>query len=347
MSGIGFRRGDGLAAGGRVCQCGAADVDQPPIGCHFRSAGDRGIALLAVLWTLLLLSLIAASFTAVTRTEVRLARNTLDNAKAEALADAAVHRAVLELLKPPAVDDTEADWRVDGTVYAWGYDGGELRVSVQDEGGKLDLNATPNNLLQALFVSVGVEDDAAAALTDAILDFRDSDDLRRLNGAESGDYEDAGLPFGPKNQAFETVEELRQVLGITAELYDRVAPALTVHSRRRLPFRLTSPPEVQAAFAAAIEARREGASPPRQPTGRGAAEPVPRSAFSQALEDEGINPRSPVNVFTIQAEARIEGRSVFAREVLVRVREDDDEPFRFLAWRRGARRLFEIGEQVE
>ncbi len=43
--------------------------------------GDRGIALVVVLWTLLLLSLIAAGFLAVTRTEVQLARNAVANAR--------------------------------------------------------------------------------------------------------------------------------------------------------------------------------------------------------------------------------------------------------------------------
>ena len=52
--------------------------------------GARGLALVTVLWVLVLLALIAASFTLTTRTEVNLARNLVDNAKAEALADAGV-----------------------------------------------------------------------------------------------------------------------------------------------------------------------------------------------------------------------------------------------------------------
>ena len=48
--------------------------------------GARGIALVVVLWMLTLLAVIAASFTTTTRTETRLARNLVENAKAEALA---------------------------------------------------------------------------------------------------------------------------------------------------------------------------------------------------------------------------------------------------------------------
>ncbi len=47
---------------------------------------SRGLALVTVLWVLVLLSLVAASFTRTIRTEINLTRNLIDNAKAEALA---------------------------------------------------------------------------------------------------------------------------------------------------------------------------------------------------------------------------------------------------------------------
>ncbi len=59
-----------------------------------RRAPQRGLALVTVLWVLMLLSLVAASFMATTRTEINLTRNLIENAKAEALADAGVYRAV-------------------------------------------------------------------------------------------------------------------------------------------------------------------------------------------------------------------------------------------------------------
>ena len=59
--------------------------------------GRRGIALVAVLWGLTLLALVAANFTRTTRTEVRLAYSLLESAKAEALAEAGVHRTILSL----------------------------------------------------------------------------------------------------------------------------------------------------------------------------------------------------------------------------------------------------------
>ena len=73
---------------------------QPRAGSTVRQrmASQRGIALLVVLWVLVLFSLMAASFTSTTRTEINLTRNLIDNAKA--LADAGVYRAVYGLLAP-------------------------------------------------------------------------------------------------------------------------------------------------------------------------------------------------------------------------------------------------------
>ena len=51
---------------------------------------QRGLALIAVLWGLVLLSVIALSVTTTSRTETRLAFNLAENAKARALAEAGV-----------------------------------------------------------------------------------------------------------------------------------------------------------------------------------------------------------------------------------------------------------------
>ncbi len=61
------------------------------ISPHHRGPGaQRGLALVTVLWVLMLLSLVAASFMATTRLEINLTRNLIENAKAEALANAGV-----------------------------------------------------------------------------------------------------------------------------------------------------------------------------------------------------------------------------------------------------------------
>ncbi len=343
---------------------------------HNRTSAARGLALVVVLWVLVLLSLVAASFTRTTRTEVNLARNLIDNAEAEALADAGVYRAIQELLAPrsegllgprienlltlssepaaarrrierdlrselgetffPETGDPFIDgWRSDGTVTVWRFGGGRVRVSIQDEDGKIDLNAAPDGLLRGLFLSVGLDEDASAALVDAIADFRDRDDLHRLDGAEDRDYADAGLPWGAKDAPFEAVEELQQVLGMTGEIYRRVAPALTVHSGRRgldpqvaprkalLALPGIGPEEAESFLAARAE---------------GNAESLPGAQGGETTSRE--------RVFTIRAEAQAESGAVFVREAVVepigarhQALPNSRELFRFLSWKQGSRAI--------
>ncbi len=309
-------------------------------------APQRGLALVTVLWVLMLLSLIAASFTRTVRTDINLTRNLIDNAKAEALADAGVFQAIAGLFAPVH----QGGWRVDGTVYAWAYGGGEIRVSVQDEGGKIDLNAGQDVLLRILFQSLGLEDQESNALADAIVDFRDPDDLRRLNGAEDADYALAGLAHDAKDAPFRAVEELHQVLGMTPALYDRIAPSLTVYTGQRSPHLATAPPAVRD-FLSAVSAAAFGQEFTTDTTVQEREPPPPPpstsllSAEPEIIREGRSTARSGVNIYTIHAEGRIESGAVFVREAVVRV-TGGKTPYRFLAWRQGRRQLFGLENEV-
>ncbi len=89
-----------------------------------RAREHRGLALVTVLWVLMLLSLIAASFMRTTRTEINLTRNLIESAKAEVLADAGVYRAILGLLD----SDPERAWRADRKIRKFSLGGGTVQV---------------------------------------------------------------------------------------------------------------------------------------------------------------------------------------------------------------------------
>ena len=68
----------------------------------------------------------------------------------------------------------------------------------------------------------------AMALTDAITDFMDADGQRRERGAEESEYRYADFPYLPANRALASVSELRAVQGMTAVVYQALAPLVTV-----------------------------------------------------------------------------------------------------------------------
>jgi general secretion pathway protein K len=210
---------------------------------------QRGIALLLVLWVLVLLTIIAVGLTAAQRTESALASNQLATARFHAAAEAGINWAMLNLLAPPTVFDEDADtWVPDGTSRLWTFAGETLEIRVFNETSRIDLNEAQRDQLEALLKAAGLDDDRASAVADAIEDWRDTDDLTGLNGAEDADYENAGRTYGAKDGPFDTVEELQQVLGVDPELYRMLAPALTVDSDQATPTQEFAPPLVQAAL---------------------------------------------------------------------------------------------------
>jgi general secretion pathway protein K len=324
---------------------------------------QRGIALLMVLWALLLLALLATVFGGNARTEVLLARNLVENAQAEALADAGVYRALAGLTKEPR----EGGFHGDGRVYIWHAAGGEVRFSVRDEGGKIDINQASEILLRELFVAVGVDPKRGAELADAIVDFRDEDSNKRPHGAEERDYVAAGLPYGPKNGSFELVDELVYVLGMTPDLYRKVAPFVSVRGQAS-PHAFTAASEVRAAMVAAQAGSRRSAGgasgsvsresrPIRETGGDGSATSmsgISRDGLGTDLTDAALDDpttsdvdtgdasqeRSEVPIFTIHAEGRTPSGTVFAREATVDFSGSESLPFVFDAWRQAERKLF-------
>ena len=297
--------------------------------------GQRGIALVAVLWSLVLLSIISTAFLRGARSEAELARNAVGSAKTRALAEAGIHRAALSL----GGLSFEGRWRADGRVYPWRFAEGALLISIRDEAGKIDLNAAPPALLRGLFLAAGESHEVASALADAVLDFRDSNKLRRPNGAEDPDYLAAGLARGAKDAPFEVITELRQVLGVSEALYRRLAPEITVHSKlptvdhltasgmvlRAIPG--TNPGEVEEFLerraAAGSEAELESLTIPS----------LAGAADFLSSDDSGL-------VFGVRAEARAADGAVFVRDAVIALGDGRTRGFSILSWSRGERGAF-------
>ena len=276
-----------------------------------RFGDQRGIALVAVLWVVAILALVAAVFMREARTEIALTRNLAEEAKAEALAEAGVNRAILILL---GLDET-IPWRVDGGAFAFDYGGGTVRVSLQDEGGKIDLNRAGDAVLQGLFTSVGVGQDAAQHLVDAIADFRDADGLRHLNGAEDAEYARAGLPYDAKDAPFAATEELLQVFGMTPEIYAHVAPYVTVYSPRRDVNLGSAPAAVLKALPYLLPDRV-------------------RSILERRAAEAGSGRRFRVIAVTVLVEATTAEGGKVMREVVLRRSGGGTRPFDIVKWRR-------------
>jgi general secretion pathway protein K len=287
---------------------------------------QRGIALVLVLWAVTLLTVIAGGFAFSMRTSALVARNQAASAQSEALADAGVQRALYELFKPAS--DTQR-WQGNGATHPWEFGGARIDVTIQDISGKIDLNTAVDDLLRGLLKNAGLNDEQTSAMLDAILDWRDEDDLRRPNGAEASDYQAAGLHYKPANAPFTTVDELRQVLGMTPDLYARVADALTVDSHQSgvnaaIASRqvLLALPGADAASVDAYMAERQAAWDSNQ-----VPPPFPPAAALLA----GNNG----SVYSVRAEAVQPDGAAFIRVAVVSINPSAVRKVAFLSWKEG------------
>lgn len=286
-----------------------------------------GIALVLVLWVITLLTVIAANFSYSMRGEALIAHNQLVLAQARRLADGGAQRAWFEAMKPQSELQR---WQGDGMVHELAAGGVMVRVSMLDESGKIDLNTAPDPLLKSLFQSAGLDEAASAALVDAIADWRDADNLRRLHGAEEDDYRAAGRDYGPSNSPFETVDEVRRVLGMSPELYRRVAPALTVYSKQAGVNASIAPREVLMALPGVNPGMVEQYLQQRQQA-LASGQKAPPFAGGGTFAANTVGTAA----YSVRSEARMSDGTVFIREAVARVSQNPKSPVVVLAWNEG------------
>jgi general secretion pathway protein K len=162
------------------------------------------------------------------RVEYTLAHNAVQATADVAVSDMVLGRVVLGLLDPRP----DKRWRTDGTLQELSIGDRHVRFRVQDELGRIDLNEADGGVLIGLIVSTGIDAPSAAALVDKVLDWRDPSPFKRLNGAKTEDYHRAGYAYGPRNGPFQSVDELRLVMGVTPSIFAAIEPAITVYSGR-------------------------------------------------------------------------------------------------------------------
>lgn len=187
--------------------------------------GERGFALVSVLWAVAALSLIAAAVASSSFLARKVQKSLEAEAVTDALMEAGVARACLALL------DTRAAglWPVDGTPQSITLLEHEMVIAVQDETGLIDLNTAGLDLFRALFRSAGADTREADLLSNRILAWRGAAGLKRL-GTGEGSLAKPG--FRPRHGPFQSVDELIFVEGISDDLFKRISGALTVYSQK-------------------------------------------------------------------------------------------------------------------
>jgi len=289
------------------------------------SARERGFALVLVIWGLGLISLVALTVITAERFRILAAANLVENAKAEALAEAGVDLVRLELASAFASGaGSSLRFATNGAPLLCVMPGGALAaLAVEDEGGKADLNTASPKLMAALLRGFGADIDEADRLAAAIAEFAQTSRSAILDDVAFAAYAADGRAYGPKKGPFESVLELDQVIGMRPELLRAVLPYVTVHSRKP-----GVDPRVAAPALLAALAGDDAASVARLARDEQAAD-----ASVGGIPSAFLSP-STNRSFLVRAEVRMPPGGAFARDAIVEL-TTGDPPEVLREWRRG------------
>src|SRR5206468_5006796 len=128
---------------------------------------EQGVILIALLWILVALTVIALSFSRESLVEVTVARNTRDLTNAYYVARAGLNTAVYRLLEKRATGPSqgiEAQQVVDPLdlgVLEGSFGGGFYKVDIQDESGKINPNFAQEEQMHTLLDALGIRKEDA------------------------------------------------------------------------------------------------------------------------------------------------------------------------------------------
>jgi type II secretory pathway component PulK len=180
------------------------------------------LILIAVLWMIAVMMALAAMIGQTSRLNQKMAVSATDEVRCKWACRAGTESAIAVLAEDSKASDCLLDLWADNDKDFNNVPLERCRYNVRvwDEAGKLNLNTATKEQLMAL-------PNMDESIADAILDWRDTDDDVRTQGAEAGYYENMPVPYKIRNGPFRTIRELLRVKGVTEDLLYGADPNLS------------------------------------------------------------------------------------------------------------------------
>lgn len=202
-----------------------------------RQSRQSGIALIIVMISVIVLTILAGGFAYSMKVEMRLAMNSRSFDELEWLG-----RSGMEYAKWILAEDMRLDPR-DASFDIWAGGAGGMNTSnspiagiqlpvtvtlgkgeftlqpMVDAERKININQANELLLQRVFTAMGADAGEIPIVISSILDWIDPDDMENLQGAESDFYLGMDPPYEAKNGPIDDLSELLLVQGVTPEMY--------------------------------------------------------------------------------------------------------------------------------
>ncbi|MBR0697760.1 type II secretion system protein GspK [Bradyrhizobium lablabi] len=266
------------------------DANGPASAFRSRSGTREGFALIAVIWSLGLITLLSLALIVGARYRARVSSSYASALATELAAQSAIHLAVATALTGPAAEK-------DIFPLTCRMPGGErATITVEEETGKVDLNAASLATLSRLFTALARDQSLGTRIAARVVEFRD---LARMKTASAA-------PTAPGTQGFTTIMQLDAIKEVSPSLFRSALRFITVRSGR-------PEPDPEAATPALLRLLNASA---------------PQSATSSRGFPTGGS-------VTIRADVSGPDGGRFIREALVLLGSENGRPFVIREWRHG------------
>ncbi|HTW89646.1 MAG TPA: type II secretion system minor pseudopilin GspK [Candidatus Binataceae bacterium] len=216
---------------------------------------ERGVALLATLMAIALMTILVVDFTSSSALGYRSAANQANELHAEYLARSAVNVGLALLAQQARMNEaTQTPFYALNQPWAMPFppvpmDGGTATVSIVDEARKLNINQLINprtgavnpdieQILERLFASLEVD----PRIIPAIVDWLDPDSVESPGGGAEADYYMQLIPpYEPRNGPMPTIGDLRMVRGVNTPIFMLLRQFLTAAPESRVNANTVSP----------------------------------------------------------------------------------------------------------
>lgn len=300
-----------------------------------------GFIIVAVLWMIAALALLAAIYTRFALTTAVASTVQEDRLRAEGLITAGLELTAYQLTAAmPQSGPAAADSRLAGaapplqavvpqmpTRGAFSFRLGRSGVTVdyQSEGSRIDLNVASKEMFAGLFRTLGAQNEDADYYADRIIGWRKKGEGEN---AEATAYRVAGISYAPRQAPFQSAAELWLVLGIPPVLKERALPFVTVYSGQTDVDPENAAPEVIASLPNMTPERMGNVLQQR-------ASPIQsgQSAAGQPGATQKLAANTGSHSYRLNIRLMLESGRRVAAEVVILVPEGGDDPYRILFWR--------------
>lgn len=176
---------------------------------------QKGMALIQVLIIAIILTMLGIFINQSVRNQVKTAQLIKANHQLDLLLESSEAELLHTLITQKRYKSLDSENEL---VKRWNFHGeafqlnDNVSIKMQDLNGLLSLNYMNYPVSLRLFEQLGFPESEVRVFLDSLKDWKDKDDLKHLNGAESEYYQKAALPL-PRNSFLQSINEVVNIKG--------------------------------------------------------------------------------------------------------------------------------------